>query len=137
MELVRLGLLLLAAMWAAQVVASWMQLRYYRSVVRRTAQHWQSGFLGVGTFRPRLGAGTVAIVVIDANAHVREALSMHGISVFARFRALSEFSEGSVGDFTQRVAASTLAPGVKRALHNAFEVACRTASERQHVSSLS
>jgi glucitol operon activator protein len=135
MELVRLGLLLLAAMWVAQIVASWAQLRYYRSVVRRTAQQWHNGFLGVGSFRPRLGAGAMAIVVIDDDARVREALSLHGLSVFARFKALAELSESSTGDFAQRVAAAKLAPGARRALHDAFEVACRTASERRNVSS--
>ncbi|QGZ65122.1 transcriptional regulator GutM [Paraburkholderia acidisoli] len=138
MELVRLGLLLLAAMWAMQIAAAWVQMRYYRDTVRRTAQHWHSGYLGVGTFKRRLGPGAVAIVVIDSadeGAVVREALSMSGLSVFARFKPLAELSNGPIGEFTQRLAAAKLAPAARRALTNAFEVACRTASERQQVSS--
>ncbi|WP_322101491.1 transcriptional regulator GutM [Paraburkholderia sp. J41] len=133
MELVRLGLLLLAAMWAMQIAAAWVQMRYYRDTVRRTAQQWHSGYLGVGTFKRRLGPGAVAIVVIDSadeGAMVREALSMSGLSVFARFKPRAELRNGPAGDFARRLAAARLAPGAKRALANAFEIACRTASER-------
>ncbi|MGN6230729.1 MAG: transcriptional regulator GutM [Trinickia sp.] len=130
MELVRLGLLLLALMWALQIVASWIQLRYYRSVVRRTATAWNSGFLGAGSFKARLGRGAVAIVVIDDQARVCEVLSMSGLSVFARFEALDDLC-GAAADFNQRVAMSPLPSSVKQALAKAFEVACRTANERQ------
>lgn len=137
MELVRLGLLLLAAMWAMQIAAAWVQMRYYRDTVRRTAQQWHSGYLGVGTFKRRLGPGAVAIVVIDSaeeGAVVREALSMSGLSVFARFKPLDELGNGPVGGFAQRLAAAKLSSGAKRALANAFEIACRTASERASAS---
>ncbi|MFB9122010.1 hypothetical protein E2553_38705 [Paraburkholderia dipogonis] len=133
MELVRLGLLLLALMWALQVIASWMQMRYYRTVVRRTASEHGNGFLGAGSFKPKLGRGALAIVVIDNEARVREALSMSGLSVFARFEKLNALTGAGLADFHQRLAASALAPGVKRALDNAFEIACRTASERAQV----
>ena len=130
MELVRLGLLLLALMWALQVMASWVQLRHYRSVVQRTAAEWNSGFLGAGSFKARLGRGAIAIVVIDDEARVRKVLRMSGRSVFARFKALDDL-RGDATDFNRRVAVSPLATGVKQALGKAFEVACRTASGRQ------
>lgn len=136
MELVRLGLLLLALMWALQVIASWMQLRHYRSVVRRTANEWGSGFLGAGSFKARLGRGAIAIVVIDDQARVRQVLSMSGLSVFARFKTLDALSEGTAADFPERVAVSTLPSSVKHAVGNAFEVACRTAGESKSESLL-
>lgn len=129
MELVRFGLLALAVMWALQLVAAWSQMRYYRNVVRQTAQDWHCGFLGVGTSRSRIGPGAVAIVVIDDDSTVRQVLSMSGLSVFARFRALPDFGGGSTGEFRQRLASMPLAPRVKRALDNALDVACRTAQE--------
>jgi glucitol operon activator protein len=131
MELVRLGLLLLAVMWALQVIASWMQMRYYRTVVRKTASEWTSGFLGAGSFKPKLGRGAIAIVVIDDEARVREALSLSGFSVFARFKPRRDLVGGSSTDFRERLELASLAPGVKQALRNAFDVACRTARERQ------
>jgi glucitol operon activator protein len=130
MELVRLGLLLLALMWALQVVTSWQQLRYYRGIVQRTAKEWDSGFLGTSSFKARLGRGAIAIVVIDDDAHVRKVLSMSGLSVFARFKALDDL-RGGAADFNQRVAVSSLPPSVKQALATAFDIACRTASERR------
>jgi glucitol operon activator protein len=135
MELVRLGLLLLASMWALQVIASWIQLRHYRSVVRRTAAEWNSGFLGSSSFKARLGRGAIAIVVIDDEARVREVLSMSGISVFARFKALDDLC-GGAADFDRRVAVSPLPASVKQAVGKAFEVACRTANERPDASRL-
>jgi len=135
MELVRLGLLLLALMWALQIVASWRQLRHYRSVVQRTAQEWDSGFLGTSSFKAKLGQGAIAIVVIDNDARVRKVLSMSGLSVFARFKSLDDL-RGGAADFVQRVAVSPLPPSTKQALERAFEVACRTASERREPSSL-
>jgi glucitol operon activator protein len=131
MELVRLGLLLLALMWACQLVAAWLQMRYYRTVVRRTAGQWTSGFLGASSFKPRLGPGAIAIVVIDNESRVCEALSMSGLSVFARFKKLGDLAGSPLSEFKQRLSTSTLAPGVKQALGSAFDVACRTASERQ------
>jgi glucitol operon activator protein len=130
MELVRLGLLLLALMWALQVMASWVQLRHYRSVVRRTAAQWNSGFLGASSFKARLGRGAIAIVVIDNEARVRKVLSMSGLSVFARFKALDDL-RGEGAEFHERVDVATLPMSVKHALGNAFEVACQTANERQ------
>lgn len=133
MELVRLGLLLLALMWALQVMASWVQLRHYRSVVRRTAAEWNSGFLGASSFKARLGRGAIAIVVIDNEARVRKVLSMSGLSVFARFKALDDL-RGGAAEFSERVAVSALPMSVKQALGKAFEVACRTADERREPS---
>jgi glucitol operon activator protein len=130
MELVRLGLLLLALMWALQIVASWMQLRHYRTVVRTTAAAWNSGFLGSSSFKAKLGRGAIAIVVIDEEARVREVLSMSGLSVFARFAALDDL-RGGAADFTRRVAVSPHPSSVKQALEKAFEAACRTANERE------
>jgi glucitol operon activator protein len=135
MELVRAGLLLLAVMWLLQLVAAWRQMRYYHAVVRQTATKWNSGFLGVGSFKPKLGPGAVAIIVIDDESRVREVLSMSGLSVFARFKTLSELTGGTFAEFKQRLSESTLAPGVKRALDSAFEIACRTANERHQASS--
>lgn len=135
MELVRLGLLLLALMWVLQVMASWVQLRHYRSVVRRTAAEWNSGFLGTSSFKARLGRGAIAIVVIDNEARVRKVLSMSGFSVFARFKAIDDL-RGGAADFNERVDVSALPVSVKQALGKAFEVACRTASERRESSLL-
>jgi glucitol operon activator protein len=135
MELVRLGLLLLALMWTLQVIASWVQLRHYRSIVRRTATEWNSGFLGASSFKARLGRGAIAIVVIDDEARVRQVLSMSGLSVFARFKALDDL-RGGAAEFNERVAVSPLPASVKQALRKAFEIAWRTANERQEAALL-
>jgi glucitol operon activator protein len=135
MELVRLGLLLLALMWALQIMASWRQLRHYRTVVHRTAKEWDSGFLGTSSFKARLGRGAIAIVVIDDEARVRKVLSMSGFSVFARFKPLDDL-RGGAADFNQRIAASPLPPSAKQALEKAFQVACQTAHERREASPL-
>lgn len=133
MELVRMGLLGLAVMWMLQLIAGWAHLRYYRNVVRDTVRTHASGYLGVGTVKSRVGPGAVAIVVIDEGATVREVVSMSGVSVFARFAPLPELRGGSIGEFGQRVAAATLKPRVKRALHDAIEMATRTAAQHQAV----
>ncbi|AQQ26730.1 transcriptional regulator GutM [Burkholderia orbicola] len=128
MELVRFGLLALAVTWALQLIAGWAHMRYYRDTLRKTARTWGDGFLGVGTFKPRIGRGAVAIVVISDDRIVRQVLAMSGLTVFARFEALSGFNGGSIGEFQQHVASSALAPRLRNALHSALDMACRAAN---------
>ncbi|CAB3762609.1 transcriptional regulator GutM [Paraburkholderia humisilvae] len=130
MDYVRGALLALAVFWAMQVVASWFQMRRYGDALRQTARRWHSGFLGVGACKVRFGRGAIAIVVLDDALHVREFLSMSGLTVFSRFRQHDGFSGLSIDEFNIRLTGAGLRRSIMIAAADALERAHRTAQQQ-------
>ena len=80
----------LALAWALQGFGTYRQIRHYSAAMGEAARAWSDGFVGTGRARSRFGAGTVLLLVVDADRVVRRLLVMRGVTVFARFARLSE-----------------------------------------------
>jgi glucitol operon activator protein len=127
MDFVRGALLALAVFWALQLVGSWFQMRRYTDAVRDAAKRWQSGFLGVGSCKVKLGRGAVAIVVLSSDLRVCQFLSMSGLTVFTRFHPHESFTGLSASEFSARLKASKLRRSIAQAATDALERAQRAA----------
>jgi glucitol operon activator protein len=127
MDYVRIALLALAVFWALQVVGSWYQMRRYRDAVLGATKRWDSGFLGVGSCKVRLGRGAIAIVVLSADMRICQFLSMSGLTVFTRFRPHDGFAGLTVDEFTARLKDAKLRHSITQAALDALQRAQRAA----------
>lgn len=127
MDFVRGALLALAVFWALQLVGSWFQMRRYTDAVRGAVGRWNSGFLGVGSCKVKLGRGAVAIVVLSSDLRVCQFLSMSGLTVFTRFRPHDGFTGLTTSEFNARLKASKLRRSIAQAATDALERAQRAA----------
>ncbi|CAE6862265.1 hypothetical protein R69746_07882 [Paraburkholderia aspalathi] len=128
MDYVRGALLALAVFWALQVVGSWYQLRRYRDAVHDAATRWDSGFLGAGSCKVKLGRGAIAIVVLSRDLHICQFLSMSGLTVFTRFRPHDGFAGLSTDEFAAQLTGTRLRRSIAQAATDALERARRAAS---------
>ncbi|MFD1420683.1 transcriptional regulator GutM [Lactiplantibacillus songbeiensis] len=72
--------------------------RIYVSEYRNVVQNNLDGYLGVGTFQPKLGVGQVCLVVIDRNGVINDCRLIKGISIFARFHKYTPVIARSITD---------------------------------------
>jgi glucitol operon activator protein len=129
MDFVRGALLALAVFWALQLVGSWFQMRRYTDAVRGATRQWNSGFLGVGSCKVKLGRGAVAIVVLSNDMRICQFLSMSGLTVFTRFRPHDGFTGLTTSEFHARLADSKLRRSITQAASDALERAQRAAAQ--------
>ena len=86
-----------ALAWIAQFGLTLLQIRHYRSAMRRLLHEYrnQDGFyLFSGVARKAMGSGAIVLMVIDDEYLVRTCQVLTGISVFAKFRPYPHY-EGS------------------------------------------
>jgi glucitol operon activator protein len=79
-------ILVLALLWALQIVGTYFQMRHYREVLGGITREESEGYVGVGNAKARIGKGVILILVAGENDVVRRALRMRGMTVFARFK---------------------------------------------------
>lgn len=79
-------ILVLALLWAVQIVGTYFQMRHYREVLGGITREESEGYVGVGNAKARLGKGVILILVSSEGGVVRRALRMRGMTVFARFK---------------------------------------------------
>ncbi|ASN04374.1 transcriptional regulator GutM [Virgibacillus necropolis] len=80
-------ILVFAAIWALQYVLTQIQVKHYRASIKEFAK-LDSGYLGTGFYRKKLGTGALVMLVCDEQSQVVEAKVMKGITVFARFKSI-------------------------------------------------
>jgi glucitol operon activator protein len=90
MGLIGYLILVLALLWALQIVGTYFQMRHYREVLGRITREGGEGYVGVGNAKATFGKGVILILVVDRNDTVVRALRMRGMTVFARFREAPE-----------------------------------------------
>jgi glucitol operon activator protein len=90
MGLIGYLILVLALLWALQIVGTYFQMRHYREVLGRITREGGEGYVGVGNAKATFGKGVILILVVDQNDMVVKALRMRGMTVFARFREAPE-----------------------------------------------
>jgi glucitol operon activator protein len=86
MGLIGYLILVLALMWALQIVGTYFQMRHYREVLGRVTSEGNEGYVGVGNAKARFGKGVILILVAGEDDVVRRALRMRGMTIFARFQ---------------------------------------------------
>ena len=83
-------ILVLALVWALQIVGTYFQMRHYREVLGGITREGGEGYVGVGNAKARLGKGVILILVAGEDDVVRRALRMRGMTIFARFQEAPE-----------------------------------------------
>lgn len=84
-------LLFLAVGWLLQIAGTYFQMEHYRKVLGGIREEGKEGYVGVGNAKARFGKGVILILVAGGDGIVREALSMRGMTVFAKFREAPNF----------------------------------------------
>lgn len=77
-------------LWLLQIYLTTRQMRHYRATIQKMSRR-ESGYLGVGVEKKKLGSGTVLILVTDENGVVEECRVMNGVTVFAKFKKCKRF----------------------------------------------
>jgi glucitol operon activator protein len=83
-------ILVLALVWALQIVGTYFQMRHYRQVLGGITREGGEGYVGVGNAKARFGKGVILILVAGEDDVVRRALRMRGMTIFARFQEAPE-----------------------------------------------
>lgn len=78
--------------WILQVILSYYQNRHYGQTIREMSAAHDSGYLGVGVVKKRLGVGSVVILVSDLSGLIVEAKELTGVTVFSRFTSNLELN---------------------------------------------
>lgn len=76
-------------LWLLQILFTVWQSKHYRRQLQMMGNR-ESGYLGVGVHRRRLGPGAVVILVTDSEGRVTDGKMMAGMTVWARFRRIPE-----------------------------------------------
>lgn len=76
--------------WLLQIVLTFFQNKHYGQTVREMSMSYSPGYLGVGVVKKRLGVGSVIILVSDLSGKVVQAKEMTGVTVFSRFKPISD-----------------------------------------------
>jgi glucitol operon activator protein len=84
-------ILALALVWILQIVGTYFQMRHYRDVLGGITREETEGYVGVGNAKARFGKGVILILVVGENDVVKRALSMRGMTIFARFKEAPKF----------------------------------------------
>jgi glucitol operon activator protein len=84
-------ILVLALVWALQIVGTYFQMRHYREVLGGITREGGEGYVGVGNAKARFGKGVILILVVGEDEVVRRALRMRGMTIFARFQDAPRF----------------------------------------------
>lgn len=83
-------ILLFITAWITQIFFTYRQNKHYGQTVREMSSRYDSGYLGVGVVKKRLGIGSVVILVADVKGEVVNAEELTGVTVFSRFKKTSE-----------------------------------------------
>jgi glucitol operon activator protein len=78
--------------WVLQVILSYYQNKHYGQTIRKMSAAHDSGYLGVGVIKKRLGIGSVVILVSDLSGLVVDAKELTGVTVFSRFTSNQELN---------------------------------------------
>lgn len=78
-------------LWLLQIYLSTLQMKHYKKTVQVMSRR-DSGYLGVGVEKKKLGSGTVLILVTNTEGIVEECQVMSGVTVFIKFKKCKRFT---------------------------------------------
>jgi glucitol operon activator protein len=93
-------ILLMVVVWVLQIVLTILQSKHFSRTVKEMSNQ-SSGYLGVGVAKQKLGVGTVIILISDLSGKIVQAKEMTGVTVFSRFKPVSEFVGNQIEAFEQ------------------------------------
>ncbi|MDE1515432.1 transcriptional regulator GutM [Vibrio sp. dsl-7] len=102
--------------WVTQIAMSFFQIRAFNKMIQSMAR---KGKVKIGRTKNRLKARTIVVLVEAENGTIIDAKVLHGITVFARPKTLTE-----VIGYTYPLSKQTmdgLNNGIKEALNVAFQ----------------
>lgn len=89
--------ILIGMMWALQLYLAWRQAATFQKDMKALRQHAPNVAIGVGGRRYRGGRAYVALAA-DNEGIVRNALVLSGLSIFARAKAIGDYTGFSIED---------------------------------------
>lgn len=109
-------ILVFGAMWAIQLILTFIQMKHYRKTVAELAGKY-SGFLGVGVAKKRFGISSIVILVTNFKGDVIDAREMTGVTVFQRFKPVQSW----IGEKIEKLKQGIPTDNRSKALHMAIE----------------
>lgn len=74
-----------------QALTNIWHVKYYKKMVKQTAERFRNGYLGVGITKRMFRPGKVAILVADNNGYICECNVLAGLVVLSRFHKYKEY----------------------------------------------
>lgn len=108
-------ILLFGCLWLLQVVFTYFQNRHYGQTIHEMSMSHSPGYLGVGVVKQRFGTGCVMILVSDLSGKIVQAKELTGVTVFSRFRPVSDLIGKSVQTLYQSTDDQPRARAIKMA----------------------
>lgn len=68
-----------------------LHFKYYQKKVKKVAEQYSEGYLGVGMTKKMFRVGKVAIVVTDKNGIIQECNILSGLTIVSRFSKYKEY----------------------------------------------
>ncbi len=94
-------LLLIAFLfYVLQMILTYFQVKDFRSNVDELRK---KGFIGIGSKKRKLSAGTIVILVSNEFGDIIEGRMMKGFSILARFKNLKDLNGFNVGELKERM----------------------------------
>lgn len=79
------------SLWLLQIYVSTLQMKHYKTTVKDMSRR-DSGYLGVGIGKKKLGSGMVIILVTNKEGIVEGCRVMSGVTVFIKLKNVSVLS---------------------------------------------
>jgi glucitol operon activator protein len=137
MGLIGYLILVLALLWAMQIVGTYFQMRHYQEVLGRITREGGEGYVGVGNAKARFGKGVILILVAGEDGIVRRALRMRGMTIFARFREAPDLVGMSLGELCDEAHEGPYNGGTMLAARRAIEQIDRIKREKAGATTMS
>jgi glucitol operon activator protein len=130
-------ILALALVWLLQIVGTYFQMRHYREVLGGITREETEGYVGVGNAKARFGKGVILILVVDENDVVKRALSMRGMTIFARFEEAPELVGMKIEELRDEERGGPYDKGTMLAARRAVEQIDRIKQEKARSTAMS
>lgn len=114
-------IVLFGCLWLLQVVFTYFQNKHYGQTVREMSMSHSPGYLGVGVVKKRFGTGCVMILVSDLSGKIVQAKELTGVTVFSRFRPVSDLIGKRVQTLYKSTDDQTRARAIKMACERILE----------------
>ncbi|SES79582.1 Glucitol operon activator protein (GutM) [Salinibacillus kushneri] len=134
-----MGLVLIACgLLITQYALTFIQVRHYKNSMEAMIGKYK-GTKGIHLFsgkaQRKLGAGSIAMIVVDENYIIKECQAVHGVSILSTFKEIKQYKGSHVGELLDSLHASIQATGkYKRKRVPALSVALHQAAENALIS---
>ncbi len=130
-------ILALALVWILQIVGTYFQMRHYREVLGGITREEAEGYVGVGNAKAQFGKGVILILVVDESGVVKRALSMRGMTIFARFKEAPDLVGIKIDELRNEEREGPYEKGTMLAARRAVEQIDRIKQEKERNAAMS